>query len=373
MKLLAFQQFSAIPILSPRRTLLSSTTTTKPTYRQNHYRSHSQIQCSVTAPSRAAAASKSLNLPAPYRHFLHVDDLTTDELLHVLSESLRLKQMDALNDPLFAPLKGKAMSMIFAKPSARTRVSFETAMYKAGGHALVLGPEVGVGTREVAKDVSRVLSGMTDMIMARLFGHSDLVELAEMAKVPVINGLTDYNHPCQIVADALTIMECCGDGRIQNKKVVYVGDGNNIVHSWLELAARVDFQFICCCPKGYEPDMVLFERVKQLGVGDVKIMHDPRDAVQGADVVYSDVWASMGQKEEIEQREKDFAAFQVTDQLMKDAGSKAKFMHCLPAERGRECTDEVMEADYSVVFQQAENRMHAQLAIMLSCMGWPKQ
>lgn len=257
--------------------------------------------------------------------------------------------------------------MLFAKPSARTRVSFETAMFKTGGHALCLGPEVGVGTREVAKDVSRVLSGMTDMIMARLFKHDDIVELASYATVPVINGLTDYNHPCQIVADALTILECRGS--IEGAKVVYVGDGNNIVHSWLELAAITPISFTCSCPSGYTPDAELVKKAKASGLSDIVISHEPMSDVRGADFVYSDVWASMGQKEEIAERERAFKDFQVNAEMMKAAGDGCKFLHCLPAERGRECTDEVMEAPSSVVFQQAENRMHAQIAVMLKCMG----
>lgn len=322
--------------------------------------------CSLTAPERAAAASKGPCLSAPSRHFLHVDDLGSDELLKLLDWAHQMKKDDVLNDPSFKPLDGKAMAMLFAKPSARTRVSFETAMFKAGGHALCLGPEVGVNTREAAKDVSRVLAGMTDVIMARLFGHRDIVELAEKASVPVINGLTDYNHPCQIVADALTILECRGS--LEGARVVYVGDGNNIVHSWLELAARLGFHFTCCCPDGFLPNMHLFDAVKALGVSDVHISHNPMDAVRNADFIYADVWASMGQKDEIENRERAFEGFQVTGELMKNTNN-ARFLHCLPAERGRECTDEVMEADYSIVFQQAENRMHAQLAIMLKCMG----
>lgn len=322
--------------------------------------------CSVTAPERAATASKGLCLPSPYRHFLHVDDLSADDLTRILSWAEKMKKEDVLNDKSFKPLEGKALAMLFAKPSARTRVSFETAMYKAGGHALCLGPEVGVNTREAAKDVSRVLSGMTDMIMARLFAHKDIIELTEMATVPVINGLTDYNHPCQIVADALTIVECRGS--MEGVKVVYVGDGNNIVHSWLELAARLGFEFTCCCPPGFLPNREVFDRVKALGVSDVKISHDPMDAVKGADFVYTDVWASMGQKDEISERERAFDGYQVTGEMMRQTNN-GKFLHCLPAERGRECAEEVMEADYSVVFQQAENRMHAQLAIMLNCMG----
>lgn len=322
--------------------------------------------CSLTAPAEAIAAAKGPRLASPLRHFLHVDDFSADELRSVLDTAKKIKQGDLLNDASYKPLLNKAMSMVFAKPSARTRVSFETAMFKLGGHALVLGPEVGVNTREAAVDVSRVLSGMTDVIMARLFGHGDLVQVASMASVPVINGLTDYNHPCQIVADALTIMEV--RGHLEGVKVVYVGDGNNIVHSWLELAAVMPVEFVCCCPKGYLPDMQLVQRVQEVGVGKVEVCHDPGAAVVGADFVYADVWASMGQKEEAEERGRAFEGFQVNEELMRRTGG-GKFLHCLPAERGRECTEEVLEAEYSHVFQQAENRLHAQVAIVLACMG----
>lgn len=298
---------------------------------------------------------------------MHVDDLSYPEFSSILKAARVIKDQDLLNNPGYRPLLNKAMSMVFAKPSVRTRVSFETAMFKMGGHALVLGPEVGVNTREAAVDVARVLSGMTDVIMARLFGHTDLAQLAEMATVPVINGLTDYNHPCQIVADALTIVET--RGKLEGAKVVYVGDGNNIVHSWLELAAIAPIDFTCCCPEGFLPDMGLVERVRELGKSDVRISHVPMEAVKGADYIYADVWASMGQKEEIAERERKFKDFQITGELMKATGVDTKFLHCLPAERGRECTNEVMEAPYSVVFQQAENRMHAQVAIILACMG----
>lgn len=339
-----------------------------PTFRTSQrLPSKATATCSLTAPKPAAAAAKGPCLPQGQSHFLHVDDLSYPQLTSVLEAAREIKDRDLLNDPSYRPLLNKAMSMVFAKPSARTRVSFETAMFKMGGHALVLGPEVGVNTREAAVDVARVLSGMTDVIMARLFGHTDMVQLAEMATVPVINGLTDYNHPCQIVADALTVVET--RGKLEGAKVVYVGDGNNIVHSWLELAAIAPIDFTCCCPEGFLPDMGLVERVRELGKSDVNISHVPMEAVKGADYIYSDVWASMGQKEEIAERERKFKDFQITGELMKATGVDTKFLHCLPAERGRECTDEVMEAPYSVVFQQAENRMHGQVAIILACMG----
>jgi len=327
-------------------------------------------QCSLTAPPAIAPGASSLRespLPNGQSHFLHVDDWSADRLEYVLDLAGKLKLK--YDDTDYLPLKGKAMSMIFAKPSARTRVSFETGMYKLGGHALCLGPEVGVGTREEARDVSRVLAGMTDIQMARLYSHKDLMELAKYSSVPVINGLTDYNHPCQIMADVLTIIECGDKGKaLSDTHVVYIGDGNNIVHSWLELAAMLSIRLTICVPNGYEPNDETLERARAANKSQIIISNNPMDATKDADFIYTDVWASMGQKEEISQREKDFSGFQVTTDMFRP-GNNTKFLHCLPAERGREVSDQVMEAPYSVVFQEAENRMHAQNAIILACLG----
>ena len=209
--------------------------------------------------------------------------------------------------------------------------------------------------------------------MARLYAHSDILELARYSDVPVINGLTDFNHPCQIVADALTAEEVLPDGSLEGKRVVYVGDGNNIVNSWLELACILKFDFCCACPKGYEPDAGLMEAVAKSGMGTAEIVNDPIAAVAGADVVYADVWASMGQKEEALAREKIFAPYQVNEKLMAATGKDGTiFLHCLPAERGRETTDGVMESAQSEVFRQSENRMHAQNAIMVFCANAPR-
>jgi len=210
-----------------------------------------------------------------------------------------------------------------------------------------------------------VLAGMNDMLMARLYAHSDMLELAEYSDVPVINGLTDFNHPCQIMADALTIEEVL-DRPIDGAKVVYVGDGNNIVNSWLELALRLPIDFICACPEGYEPDAALLAAVAERGVGTAAVEHEPLVAVEGADVIYADVWASMGQKDQASAREAIFQPYQVNEALMAATGKESTmFLHCLPAERGRETTDGVMESTQSHVFRQAENRMHAQNAIMV--------
>ena len=254
--------------------------------------------------------------------------------------------------------------MIFAKPSARTRVSFETGFEWMGGHALFLGPnDIGIGKREAIKDISRLFSRYNDMVMARLFDHEHITELAEYASVPIINGLTDYNHPCQIMADIFTVWEHRED--LEDLKVVYVGDGNNIVHSWLHLAMRFPMHFVCSCPEGYEPDPDTMQKARDAGISNVEVIYDPNLAVKDADVVYTDVWASMGKKDEADMREKIFKDYQVDESLMESSGKHTFFMHCLPAERGREVTDGVMEADYSIVFDQAENRMHVQNAIMV--------
>jgi len=206
-----------------------------------------------------------------------------------------------------------------------------------------------------------------DMIMARLFDHAIIVELARFASVPVINGLTDYNHPCQIMADILTIKEHVG--RLHDLKIAYIGDGNNIVHSWLRLSTRLPLHFTCACPPNYPPDQATFEIAKQAGLSTVEVTHDPLVAVKDADVVYTDVWASMGKKHELEERKRHFKGFTVTSKLMSAAKSSAVFMHCLPAQRGLEVTDAVMESPGAIIFQQAENRMHMQNAIMLTLAG----
>ena len=297
------------------------------------------------------------------RDFLHITDFTTNEIWETLELAKEIKGK-LKNREDYKPFKDHSLAMIFAKPSARTRVSFETGFFRLGGHALFLGPnDIGIGKREAIKDIARVFSGYNDMIMARLFEHNHMTELAKYASIPVVNGLTDFNHPCQIMADILTIYE--HRGHLDNMKIVYVGDGNNIVHSWLHLAARIPFHFTCVCPEGFEPDSEPIKRVEAAGISTVEITHDPKSGVAGADVIYTDVWASMGQKEEAEEREKIFANFQVNSAMMHSTGKETLFMHCLPAERGREVTDAVMESTNSIVFDQAENRMHAQNAIMV--------
>tara|TARA_Y100000741_G_scaffold59040_1_gene41254 strand:+ start:417 stop:1331 length:915 start_codon:yes stop_codon:yes gene_type:complete len=297
------------------------------------------------------------------KHFLHISDYSQKDLWEILNLAKSLKE-NFHNQSDYKLFKNKSLAMIFAKPSARTRVSFETGFEWMGGHALFLGPnDIGIGKREAIKDISRLFSRYNDMIMARLFDHDHIIELAEYSNIPVINGLTDYNHPCQIMADIFTIWEHLGD--IDNTKIVYMGDGNNIVHSWLHLAMRFPLEFICCCPEDYKPDQKTIDQAIKANISKISISHNPKEAVSNADIVYTDVWASMGQKEEALEREKIFSNFQVNDELVASSGKKTLFMHCLPAERGREVTDGVMEADYSIVFDQAENRMHIQNAIMV--------
>ncbi len=296
------------------------------------------------------------------RHFLHISDFEADDIREILQLATELKAKFHARDD-YRPFTGQTLAMIFAKPSARTRVSFETGFTWMGGHALFLGPnDIGIGKREAIKDVARLFSRYNDLIMARLFDHAHILELAEHSTIPVINGLTDYNHPCQIMADIFTIQEHLPKKEIV--KVVYLGDGNNIVHSWLRLAMRIPLHFSCCCPQGYEPDADTVAEARKAGISTIKVLHDPQTAVADADVIYTDVWASMGQKDEAEAREKVFAPYQVNSALIAATGRETLFMHCLPAERGHEVTDAVMEADYSIVFDQAENRMHVQNAIM---------
>ncbi|KAG1366282.1 ornithine carbamoyltransferase, chloroplastic [Cocos nucifera] len=328
-----------------------------------------RISCRTSAPAHSvSSSSKEGNAKPGKKDFLHISDFDKDTILKILNRAAEVKALLKSGDRTFLPFKGKTMAMIFAKPSMRTRVSFETGFFLLGGHAIYLGPDdIQMGKREETRDVARVLSGYNDIIMARVFAHQDILDLAEYASVPVINGLSDYNHPCQIMADALTIIE--HTGQLEGTKVVYVGDGNNIVHSWLLMASVVPFHFVCACPKGFEPDEKTVEKARSAGISEIEITNDPREAVIGADVVYSDVWASMGQKEEAAYRKQQFQGFQVDEALMEIAGPKAYFMHCLPAERGMEVTDGVIEAPNSIVFPQAENRMHAQNAIMLHLFG----
>ena len=296
------------------------------------------------------------------KDFIHITDLTTDEI-HSIFKLAELTKKRFGRREKYVPLRGHTLAMIFAKPSARTRISFETGFHRLGGHALYLGPnDIGIGKREAVKDIAQVVSRYNDIIMARLFEHRHMLELAEHATVPVVNGLTDYNHPCQIMADMFTILE--HRGNLDDLHITYVGDGNNIVHSWLRLACRLPFKFTVACPEGYQPDTETLDLAREAGLGEITLSHEPMQAVAGADVVYTDVWASMGQESEQGNRTKVFEPFQVNDALLKHAKKDVILMHCLPAHRGEEITEEVLEGPHSVVWDQSENKLHMHKAIL---------
>jgi ornithine carbamoyltransferase len=302
------------------------------------------------------------------RDFLRITDFSAEEFRSLLELSARLKG-EVRQGKEHHLLKGKTLAMIFQKPSLRTRISFETGMYQLGGHAIYLAPsDIGMGKREPILDVASVISRFNQIIMARVFGHEDVEELAQHASVPVINGLSADSHPCQITADIFTLYEK-KNGQLDGVKVVYAGDGNNIANSWIELAHVIPFELVIACPEGYEPSASLMASAKDAGVGRVTVSHDLLDAVRGADVVYTDVWASMGQEEETEKRKKVFPPFQVNEQVMQEAGPQAFFMHDLPAHRGDEVTAGVMDGPQSIIYDEAENRMHVQKAILVRLLG----
>ena len=300
-------------------------------------------------------------------NFISIADLSADEIHQTLELAVEIKaKLKAGED--YKPLAGKTMAMIFAKPSARTRISFETGIQKLGGYALYLSPDdISIGKREAVKDIAQVISRYNEAIMARLFSHEHMLELAEYASIPVINGLTDYNHPCQVMGDILTVKE--HRKNLDNLKVVFVGDGNNVVNSWLNLAAKIPMNFVLTGPDGYDPDEKTLTSARESGISNIEIIHDPVEAMKDADVVYTDVWASMGQEEESVKRAEEFKVYQLNSDLMSHAKPTALVMHCLPAHRGEEITDEVIDGANSIVFDQAENRMHIQNAIMVQLMS----
>lgn len=298
----------------------------------------------------------------PKRDFLAVTDLGRDELIALIDLAGRMKAGQYRE----RPLAGKALAMIFTKSSTRTRVSFEVGAAQLGGHALFLSSrDIQLGRGEPIRDMARVLSRYVDGIMIRTFAHADVEELARFATVPVINGLTDYNHPCQILADLLTVHENLGD---PSKRVIaWIGDGNNMAHSWIEAAAVLGFELRLACPEGYDPDPAL---VASAGKRTrIVLTRSPDEAVRDADVVNTDVWASMGQEAEQELRAAAFAGFLVDERLMSLAAPGAIFLHCLPAHRGEEVSEAVLEGPQSRVWDEAENRLHAQKALMAMLMG----
>ena len=301
-----------------------------------------------------------------HRDFLAIPDFSRSELEHLfdLADRMRTGKYDR------KPLAGKSLAMIFMKSSTRTRVSFEVGAWQLGGHALFLSPrDVQLGRGEPIKDTARVLSRYVDGIMIRTFAHAEVEELAEYATVPVINGLTDLLHPCQILADLLTVRQFLGG--YEGKKIAWIGDGNNMANSWINAAWRLGFELVLACPEGYDPDKAILERA-QKDNGKIRVVRDPREATDGAHVVNTDVWASMGQEEEQKIREKAFAGYQVDAKLMSAAKKDAIFLHCLPAHRGEEVSEEVLEGKQSRVWDEAENRLHVQKAIMAVLMGGEK-
>ena len=296
------------------------------------------------------------------RDLISIGDLIRDELEEIFSLAQRLKadRHKGWSHPILA---GKTLAMIFEKPSLRTRVTFEAGMVQLGGYAIYLSPQdIGLGTRETVPDVARNLSRWVDIIMARTFSHQVITELAQTATIPVINGLSDLLHPCQVLADCLTLIE--HRGALEGLKVAFVGDGNNMVHSWLNAAVKLPFRFVLACPPGYEPDRTVLEQVRQSGA-QVSVTQSVAEAVREADAVYTDVWTSMGQEEERAVRREAFNAYQVNAEVMRLAKSDALVMHCLPAHRGEEISADVLDGPRSVVFDQSENRLHIQKAIMV--------
>ncbi|MFC2992072.1 ornithine carbamoyltransferase [Halomonas tibetensis] len=293
------------------------------------------------------------------RHFLTLLDLSQDEMRYLIQRAITIKNELKVQGPLYAPLRNRTLAMIFEKSSTRTRVSFETAMAHFGGHALFLSPrDTQLGRGEPIADTARVLSEMVDAVMIRTFSHPGLEAYAAASSVPVINALTDDYHPCQLLADVMTWTELRGG--VAGRTAVWIGDGNNMCHSWINAARQFDFHLRICCPEGYEPRQDILE-----AAGDrVVILRDPAEAVTDADLITTDVWASMGQEEEQAKREADFTGLQVTEALLDRAKADALFLHCLPAHRGEEISETLLDDPRAVVWQEAGNRLHAQKALI---------
>lgn len=303
------------------------------------------------------------------RDLLSIDDLSTEELFLVLSTAGQLKREPGQVAHLAA---GKTLAMIFEKPSLRTRVTFEVAMTQMGGHAIYLQPsDIGLGTREPVKDVAQNLSRWCQAIMARTFRHETITALATYAAVPVVNALSDREHPCQALADFLTLIE--HKGSLQGRTLTYLGDGNNVAHSLMLLAAKLGMHCRLACPAGYEPSADILARAQAIGRetgATVTVSADPIAMVTGADALYTDVWTSMGQEAERDERLRIFPPYQLNASLLRQAKPDALVMHCLPAHRGEEITEEVLEGPQSVILDEAENRLHAQKAVLALALGW---
>ena len=300
------------------------------------------------------------------KHFLSVEDLERDEVTRLFRLTAELKSRIKAGDRA-TPLTGRTMALIFEKPSLRTRVTFEVGMVQLGGASVYLAAqEIGFGKRETVPDIARNLSRWVDIVTARVFSHATVEGLARHATIPVINGLSDREHPCQAMADLFTLWERGLD--LGKSRLAWIGDGNNVCHSVLLLGARLGMDMIVATPPGYEPDATVVERCRRRG-GKVALTTDAREAAEGADVVYTDVWISMGQEAERERRHEAFQRYQVNETLLRFASPKALIMHCLPAHRGEEITDTVLDGPQSVILDQAENRLHAQKAVILHLLG----
>jgi ornithine carbamoyltransferase len=302
------------------------------------------------------------------RDLLSLQDLTKDEIFSILDLTADLKQNKAGGENI---LKGKSIALLFQKPSNRTRVSFDVGITQLGGHCIYLGPdEINLGVRESTSDVSKTLSRYLDGIIARTHSHQDIIELTNHAQVSVINGLSDLYHPCQALTDIFSIREKFA--KTEGLKVAYIGDGNNVCHSLLLGCMKTGMNINIATPQEYEPDDDIIKIAKSLSKGtstQISISHSPRVAVRDADVIYADVWVSMGQEEEMHQRLLDFDKFQINEELVKSANKNYIFMHCLPAHRGQEVTQEIIDGEHSIVFDQAENRLHTQKAILIQLLG----
>lgn len=294
------------------------------------------------------------------KDFISLADYTGDEILALLDLADELKTLQKAGRP-HKLLEGKTLALIFEKPSLRTRLTFQIGMFQLGGFSVLI--DAKLGERESVPDVARNLERWVDGIMARTFRHEHVIQLAECARIPVINALTDLLHPCQILADAQTVREYKGPD-LSALKIVFIGDGNNVFHSWANLACRIPLNLTLVCPEGYEGNPTITNRAKRDAKGQFVVSHDPETGLRDADVVYTDVWASMGQENEMSERERIFSPYQVNAALMAMARPDALFMHCLPAHRGHEVSDEVIDGPQSVCFDQAENRLHAQKAVL---------
>ncbi len=297
------------------------------------------------------------------RHYLQVADLDKDLLLQIISRAMELKERKKRGIP-YSPASGKTIGMLFEKPSTRTRISFEAAMFQLGGCVSFMpSRDLQLKRGEPLKDTARVLSRYLDCLVVRTYGQHIVEELAKWSDIPVINGLTDQHHPCQILSDIMTVMEYKGRD-LSRLKIAWIGDGNNVAHSWIQAAARLNFTLVLACPEGYHPDQKILEAAKSHASSPIQVVNDPEEAARDADVINTDVWASMGQEGEAEGRKDIFMPYQVNSRLVSLAKDDAIVLHCLPAHRGEEITEDVLEGPKSVVWDQAENKMHLHKAVL---------